>query len=374
MSNKAIEIYSKILTITKRSVKIVEKRMNDFIGSNDDLTHFAKGGGNNEYLWDFSQGEKLVQDLEAKREQYKKEYKIKRATKIHEVAECNDFNTMITLTFRPEDNQSEEQVKKNWALAKKRLEYRHGKFKYICALERGKEEYTNHLHFHILTDIEYINNHSKYWNNKDGSQTINEKWFETEDDIIELIDTTSNRSKELKNKRIEMYNDGASYLKVLLGFGHVHVKALNEEMVKYITKYVSKDKQMNEKYKRTIWCSRGLEKPVKIYTDDVIDYVLENIPTDFTGYRQSSFSFENSDLEIIKVQSFSYSNISDFYYMCKTARLGNEIYLKDIAYTNKKSYEYTFNLFNPKVEKDYKYYYERNGVYKNKKYKKECVF
>ena len=38
--------------------------------------------------------------------------------------------------------------------------------------------------------------------------------------------------------RLELYNDGASYLKVLLGFGHVHVKKINDEDVKYICKYI----------------------------------------------------------------------------------------------------------------------------------------
>lgn len=352
MSNKALEIYSIIMTITKKSIKIVEKNTKELVGSNDDLTHFKLG---NKFI-NLSDDEKL-----AKQEEYKKQYGTKRSTKICELSECNDFQTMITLTFKPEDNQSEEQVKYNWALAKKRLEFRHGKFKYICALERGTEQ--GHLHFHIITDISHINNHSEFWNDTNKK---NVNW--AEDDILNLIVSTSNRSKALKDKRIELYNDGASYLKVLLGFGHVHVKKINDEDVKYICKYISKDTELNSKYKRTIWTSRNLEKPVRFYTDDVIDYLLENRPTEKYEYKQTAFSWKDTDYEIINVQTLTYKDISDYYYMCKTANTGNEIYMKEMAFINKKSYEYTFNLFNPKknIDKDYSYYENLYKVNKNK--------
>lgn len=372
-----MEIYSIIMTVTKKSIKITEKHTNEAIGTNDSLTHFNYGTGEFKYLYNFSQGDKFLKDTEAKREEFKKQYGIKRTNKICQISECNDFKSMVTLTFSPEDNQTEEQVKENWALAKKRLEFRHGKFKYICALERGSKEYTNHLHLHIITDIEYINNHSKYWQDKKtGIKKINKNWLDSQDDILHLINTTSNRSKALKNKRIEMFNDGASYLKVLLGFGHVHVKAINEDDVKYICKYISKDTDLNEKYKRTIWTSRNLEQPIKIYSEDVIEYLLENKPTDKYEYKETICLFGNEDYACttINTTTLKYQDIQKYYYMCKTAFTGNEIYLKEIQHVNNKSYNYMFNLLNPKKDKDFNYYEGLYGEYKKTKYKKECVF
>ena len=63
-----------------------------------------------------------------------------------------------------------------------------------------------------------------------------------------------------------------------------------------------------------------------------------------------------------------YKDISDYYYMCKIANIGNEIYMKEMAFINKKSYEYTFNLFNPKknIDKDCSYYENLYKVNKNK--------
>ena len=353
---KNVEISNTILRVTKKSVKITEMISRNLVGSFDS-TNFNSG----------SSREKSEEKKQELREEYKRQYESKRQTKISDLAECNEFKTMITLTFEPKDNQTEEQVKYNWKLAKQRLEYRFGKFKYICSLERGKDEITKkntgHLHLHIITDIAKINNHSEYWNNKDGSQTKNKNWAEGA--ILDLIMNTSNRSRELKDKRIELYNDGASYAKVLLGFGHVHIKSINEHDVKYITKYATKDKDLNLMYKRTVWTSKGLEKPVKIYNNDVIDMFLELLPIKDYEKKEVIILAKMGDEvhECMRVTTFSCDDITNFYYMCQKGAYGYNLYLSEVEYDRKKMMSVMYPR--KEVTRDFNFY---NEIYDERRF------
>lgn len=351
---KQFEISSTSMRVTKKSIKFVDKISRDCIGSFDSTKFYTPVSK-----------EKTEEEILELQALYKKQYECKRQTKMSDLAECNEFKTMITLTFSPEDNQSEEQVKYNWKLAKQRLEYRFGKFKYICSLERGKDtetfQNTGHLHFHIITDIKNISNHSKFWNDKkSGKKILNKKW--AENDILDLIATTSNRSVELKNKRIELYNEGASFVKVLLGFGHVHIKEINEDDVKYITKYATKDKELNLKYKRTVWTSRNLEKPIKIYNHELLEFYYDYIPTQDYEYKENIIlsKIGNEEKEIMRIQTLTFKDISNFYYQVQLGAYGFNSYLIELENDRKK----VFDLMYPKKkkEKDFNYYYKLYGV------------
>lgn len=354
IKRKNSEVSQLTMRVTKKSIKFIDRVSRSMIGSFDSSVQMGLGK------------EKTEKEKEELRKEYNKQYQIKRQSKLCDIAECNDFYTMITLTFSPDDNQTEEQVKYNWKKAKQRLEYAHGKFAYICSLERGEE--TGHLHFHIITNINYINNHSKFWND---TNKINKNY--NEDLILELINKTSNRSQELKNKRIELFNEGASYLKVLLGFGHVHVKKIESEEVKYITKYATKDKDLNTKYKRTVWTSRGLELPVRLHNQEAIDWCLENMPCLDYDYKQTVIlqKVDNEILEVGNTYTLTFNeSIKDFYYICKKAAFVQELRLnKTVAYNKYIMEKYYQDFWQDKM----KILDLKKGLYNQYKYKEKKI-
>lgn len=363
---KSIELTKQIMTITKKSIKIVNKSLN-FKGTNENLCHFKQNSfyplKNN--LIDFEK-------IKEKREKYKNDYHVRRQQKLVELSECNDFRTMITITFAPEDNKSMEQVKDNWSKIRKRIKNYYGDFKYIIAIERG--ETTGHLHLHVITDFDYLDNNSKYYQDRENFKYDSMK-------VFEVVQNTSNRAKELKEKRTKIYNEGGSELKTVIAFGNVHVKEINDKIVNYITKYVSKGYVLNkskdslhvndeinseelrksfmEKYKRTVWTSRNLEKPVKIYSSDTIDYLLSLIPNHEFEYQETSFILY--DVELLNVERYIYQKkIDDFYYMSKLAYIGNEQYIIEQNILKEKSYKtYFMNVNKQYILDDYEYNYKK---------------
>ena len=228
---KSIELTKQIMTITKKSIKIVNKSLN-FKGTNENLCHFKQNS-----FYPLKNNSIDFEKIKEKREKYKNDYHVRRQQKLVELSECNDFKTMITITFAPEDNKNMEQVKENWSKIRKRLKNFYGNFKYIIAIERG--ENTGHLHLHVITDYEYLDNNSKYYKDRENFNYDSMK-------VFEVVKNTSNRAKELKEKRTKIYNDGGSELKTVIAYGNVHIKAVDEKIVNYITKYVSKGYVLNK--------------------------------------------------------------------------------------------------------------------------------
>lgn len=330
---KVYREYNKSYTVTKKSITIKEYLQFDL----QEGCFSLEGFGMNDNYRLKSDSEITKARLEAKNY-----YAKKRIEEIQNIVECNQFYSFLTITF--DEALTEQEAKYEFKKAKQRLVNRFGKFKYIARIERGSEN--ERVHMHLLTDIKYLSNFSrisfvdkdkKVCKKKDMTGYKLNKQYDVFD-IYNLVKTT--RNEQLKLKRQEYFESGASYLKTLMAVGHVKVDKVTSirKCVNYIVKYMGKElinenSDINSK-SRQIWTSTGLEKAIKITDKDVQKYIYEDIEkivelkknqSKKLKYPKNKYNyFENDFVKITQV----FGEFEQVYYNLKDINIHEEVVKK----------------------------------------------
>ena len=351
---KVYREYDKIYTVTKKSITVKEY----FQFNLQEGSYSLETLGMNDNSKIKSDSEITKARLEAKNY-----YAKKRIEEIQNIVECNQFYSFLTITF--DEAYTEEEAKYEFKKAKQRLVNRYGKFKYIARIEKGSER--ERVHMHLLTDIQFMSNFSRIsYIDKDNKvckkdKAVSYKYNKEFDEfsILNLIKTTKN--EQLKLKRKEYFEEGASYLKTLLAVGHVKIDKVSsiKKCVNYIVKYMGKElinenSDINSK-SRQIWTSSGLEKAIKITDLDVQKYIYEDIDKIIDIKKKHSKKlkfpknkynyFENDFVKIVQV----YGDFEEIYYALKDINIHEEVSKKIEWY--KRDFKYSINSQSSIVDK-----------------------
>lgn len=300
------------IVLTKNTIKIIQTKNNFEKGYFDTFS----SGSFNLHQYDSNRKEffreytkEQLKKIEENREFERMKYYSKRKQQIIDIVNCNSFDTFMTVTF--ENDLTDSEIKEEWTKIKKRIQRVTGnKLNYICRIEKGHKG-TQRNHLHLLLNVPYLDNNSKYYNFKGKREPIlNKNWNEIS--ILELIKNTRN-NKELKEIRERMYQEGASFLKVICACGHIDIQKISnkKKVAVYCAKYITKDIDQTEKGKRIVWTTKALEKPVKVYNSDVIKYILEQ--HSYIGQVYEPFIIEN---EFIISATYTLP-LKDLYYQIK---------------------------------------------------------
>ena len=232
---KVFRQYNKSYTVTKKSITIKEYLQFDLQEGSFSLED--KGQNDN--------FKKSHEELTKARLLSKISYVKKRIEEIQNLVECNQFYSFLTITF--DEAYTEEQAKYEWKKAKQRLQDRFGKFNYIARIEKGSQ--TQRVHMHLLTDIQFLNNYSRFsYIDKNKKVCKKEQAFGIKLNkqydhfaCYDVLKTTKNEA--LRSKREDYYYEGASYLKLIMAVGHVKIDRVTsvKKCVNYIVKYMAKD-------------------------------------------------------------------------------------------------------------------------------------
>ena len=121
-----------------------------------------------------------------------------------------------------------------------------------------------------------------------------------------------------------------------------------------------------------MWTSRGLELPVRIHNQEVIDWCMLNMPATNYEYKQTSIinEIEGEKVEVCTTYTLNFENSKDFYYICQKGAFAHELRLNETVAYNKYIMQKYFNEF---WQDNMKILDIKKGLYNQYKYKEKKI-